>query len=64
MSQEYGISGPEEAKSYLEHPILGLRLRECVATICAHSNKSATYILGDIDALKFRSCLMLFAAVS
>jgi uncharacterized protein (DUF1810 family) len=64
MSHEYGISGPEEARLYLEHAVLGPRLRECVAAICAHTDKSAVDILGRIDALKFWSCLTLFAAVS
>ncbi len=64
MSFKYGITGAEEAKSYLEHSVLGLRLRQCVAAICAHKRKSAADILGDIDALKFRSCLTLFATVA
>jgi Uncharacterized conserved protein len=64
MSYGYGITGAEEARRYLNHPILGPRLRECVAAICAHAGKSADVILGDIDALKFRSCLTLFATVA
>ena len=63
MSYEYGIVSPAEARAYLEHPILGTRLRECVSAICAHKAASAVDILGDTDALKFRSCLTLFAAV-
>ena len=63
MSHQYGIAGLTEAQAYLDHPVLGARLRECVAAICAHHGTSAAEILGDIDAIKFRSCLTLFSAV-
>ena len=62
-SYEYGISDLAEAQAYIEHPILGPRLREAVAAICAHQGVSAVDILGDVDAMKFKSCLTLFAAV-
>lgn len=63
MSHQYGISGLAEAQAYLTHPVLGARLRECVVAICSHEGKSAAEILGDIDAMKFKSCLTLFSAV-
>ena len=63
MSHQYGIAGLAEARAYLEHPVLGPRLRECVSAICAHPGSSAAEILGEIDAMKFRSCLTLFSAV-
>jgi uncharacterized protein (DUF1810 family) len=61
---EYGIAGRAEAEAYLAHPLLGARLIECVEAMLAHPTLSALDILGDIDALKFRSCLTLFDAVS
>jgi len=64
MAYEYGIAGRAEAEAYLAHPLLGERLRECVRTMLAHRGRSAARILGDIDAMKFRSCLTLFDAVS
>lgn len=64
MSHEFGIAGREEAARYLEHPVLGTRLRECVAAVCMHTTKSAVDMLGDLDAMKFRSCLTLFAEVA
>ncbi len=64
MAYEYGLDGRAEAQAYLAHPLLGARLRECVQAMLAHQGRSATSILGDIDALKFRSCLTLFDAVS
>lgn len=60
MSQKYGISGLAEAQAYMDHPVLGSRLVECVQVLLGHRGASAEAILGRIDALKFRSCLTLF----
>ena len=62
MSENYGISGLAEARAYLAHPVLGPRLVECVEAMLAHAGTAAQTILGEVDALKFRSCLTLFAA--
>jgi uncharacterized protein (DUF1810 family) len=56
----YGITGLEEARAYLAHRVLGVRLRECVATLVALGGGDAAEVLGDIDAMKLRSCLTLF----
>jgi uncharacterized protein (DUF1810 family) len=64
MSVRYAISNLEEAKAFLAHPVLGSRLRECVATMNSHSDRSAAAILGEIDARKFQSCITLFVHVS
>jgi uncharacterized protein (DUF1810 family) len=61
MSSRYGIGSLDEAKAYLAHPILGPRLRECVEAVGAHNGMSASQIFGSLDAMKFRSCLTLFA---
>jgi uncharacterized protein (DUF1810 family) len=61
MSVRYAIRSKAEASAYLEHPVLGLRLRECVKAMNAHGGMSASQILGDIDSRKFWSCLTLFA---
>lgn len=60
----YGIAGHAEAAAYLAHPLLGARLRECTRLMLTHPALSAEAILGPVDALKFRSCLTLFAAVA
>lgn len=60
----YGLSGADEASRYLQHPILGPRLIQCVKAITYHSNRTARQMLGETDALKFRSCLTLFEAVA
>jgi uncharacterized protein (DUF1810 family) len=63
-AQEYGIADRAEAAAYLAHPVLGARLHEAVQALLAHADRPAASILGDIDAMKFRSCLTLFDAVS
>lgn len=60
-SRKYGLSGLAEARAYLAHPVLGLRLREATAAMLAHRGADAGDVLGELDALKFRSCLTLFA---
>ena len=63
-SEFYGISSKEEANAYLEHPILGQRLREITQAFLDCDNKSADDILGFPDVLKVRSCMTLFDLVS
>ena len=63
-SEFYGISSKEEAKAYLEHPVLGPRLREITQALLELNNKTADDILGYPDVLKVRSCMTLFDLVS
>ena len=63
-SQYYGINGIEEARAYLNHPILGARLREITAAFLALKGESAEGVFGHLDALKVRSCMTLFNEVS
>lgn len=60
----YGISGIEEATAYLEHPIMGQRIREVSETIMNLPGNDAQAIFGDIDAMKLRSSMTLFDVVS
>lgn len=60
----YGIADRDEAAKYLNHPILGARLREITEALLAHKNESATAIFGDIDATKLRSCMTMFDYLS
>lgn len=64
MARTYAVSGLEEARAYLAHPVLGSRLRECVAAVLAVTGRTAHEIFGSPDDLKFRSCLTLFAHAS
>ena len=60
MAQRFAITSREEAKAYLEHPVLGSRLRECTRLVLNVENRSAEQIFYYPDNLKFRSCMTLF----
>ena len=60
MSRRYAIADLDEARLYLEDPILGERLRENVRLVLGHRSKTAHGIFGSPDDLKFLSCLTLF----
>ncbi len=60
----YAIKSIAEAKAYLDHPILGPRLRECAEAAVGVEGRSASEIFGTPDDLKLRSCATLFACVS
>ncbi|MBA8793576.1 uncharacterized protein (DUF1810 family) [Friedmanniella endophytica] len=64
MAQRYAISGPDEARAYLEHPVLGERLVTCTEAVLGHRDRTAEEILGGIDALKLRSSVTLFGRVA
>ena len=61
MAIKYGIASKEEALAHWHHPILGVRLKECVELVLAVKGRSAFQILGTPDDLKFRSSMTLFA---
>ena len=63
MAEKYGISSREEAEAYLEHPVLGPRLRECTELVNAVQNRSVEEIFGYPDQLKFRSSMSLFSSL-
>jgi uncharacterized protein (DUF1810 family) len=60
----YGIKSIEEAREYLEHPILGKRLRECTEAVLAVENKTIVQIMNTFDDVKLQSCMTLFACVT
>lgn len=64
MAYIYGINGIEEAKAYLEHPVLSARLIEISKALLEHKDELIEDILGDIDAMKLRSSMTLFASIS
>src|SRR5437879_6461964 len=63
-SEFFGIASLREARAYLQHPVLGVRLGECTQLVNAVEGRSAKDIFGEIDAMKFRSCMTLFAKAS
>lgn len=64
-SRFYGLDDEAEAKAYLSHPVLGRRLREITAALLDHSGDDVVKVMGShIDAVKLRSCMTLFDAIS
>ena len=61
MSRRFAIASLDEARAYLEHPLLGLRLRACVDALQGVTGKTAQDVFGEVDAAKLRSSLTLFA---
>jgi uncharacterized protein (DUF1810 family) len=61
MSEAYAIGSLAEARAYLDHALLGPRLRESAQVLLDLEAGSAEQILGGIDALKLRSSMTLFA---
>jgi uncharacterized protein (DUF1810 family) len=58
----FGISSGQEAQAYLQHPILGPRIRECTRLVNAVQSRSIHQIFGYPDDLKFHSSMTLFAS--
>ncbi len=63
-SEFYGIRDLSEAIAYLQDPLLGARLRECVAVLLSQPQASPEAIFGPVDTLKLRSSLTLFASAA
>lgn len=63
-AQYFAISSGGEAKTYLDHPILGPRLRECSRLVTLIKGKSIDRIFGYSDNLKLKSSMTLFAHVA
>jgi uncharacterized protein (DUF1810 family) len=59
-ARRYAISSLEEARDYLEHPVLGPRLLECAQVLSRHADRTAEDVFGSIDARKLRSSMTLF----
>ena len=61
-SQHYAIAGLDEARAYVQHPVLGPRLIEAMRAVLDVEGKTAADIFGTPDDMKLRSCATLFAA--
>jgi len=60
-AQHFAIASCAEAAAYLQHPVLGARLRECTRLVNEVTGRSIEEIFGYPDHLKFRSSMTLFA---
>jgi uncharacterized protein (DUF1810 family) len=57
MATVYGISSRQEAAAYLDHLVLGPRLRECTRLVNLVEGRAIGRILGYPDDMKFRSSM-------
>ena len=62
-SVHFGIRDRAEAQDYLNHPVLGPRLQQITKAVL-DSGQSILSLFGSVDALKFSSCMTLFAAIT
>jgi uncharacterized protein (DUF1810 family) len=63
-AQHYALTGLAEARAYAAHPVLGVRLRECARALAELPESDPERVLGDVDAVKLRSSMTLFAAAA
>jgi len=61
MAQRFAISGLDEARAYLAHPVLGRRLVESAKALTALDVDDPAAVLGSVDAMKLQSSMTLFA---
>jgi uncharacterized protein (DUF1810 family) len=64
MSRRYSIKSLDEARAYLDHPVLGPRLLACVEAALSVDGRSAYQIFGSPDDMKLKSSATLFASVT
>lgn len=64
MAQEYAIRSRDEGIAYLNHEVLGQRLRECVGALLKHQGKRIEDVIGFPDDLKLLSSMTLFASLT
>ena len=60
MAQQFAIASLDEAKAYLQHPVLGKRLRECTQLVLNVDGRTIEEIFPYPDNLKFCSCMTVF----
>ena len=63
LTTRYGLKGREEAKAYMEHPVLSERLI-AAAQVLLDNDKPLNTIFSNLGRLKLRSCMLLFASIS
>lgn len=60
-ARQYGVTGLDEARAYLAHPVLAPRLDQATRAVLAADGLSLRQIFGTPDDLKFHSSMTLFA---
>jgi uncharacterized protein (DUF1810 family) len=60
-SKYYSIQDLNEARNFLEHPILGARLKEISNELLLLNESTANRVFGSPDDLKLKSSMTLFS---
>jgi uncharacterized protein (DUF1810 family) len=60
----YAIRSTAEGQAYLAHPVLGPRLVEAATTARTAPSEDVGTLFGDVDAMKLRSSMTLFARIA
>lgn len=60
-SRFYAIKNLDEAKEFVNHPILGKRLKEITNELLKLKEDNANKIFGSPDDMKLQSCMTLFS---
>ena len=63
-AKKYSIKSAEEARAYLNHSVLGERLKMCTSIVLDIEGRTAEEIFGYPDCLKFHSCMTLFSSLA
>ena len=63
-AQYYEIKNIEEAKEYINHPVLGKRLIEISRVLLKVESDDAREVMGYPDDLKLKSCMTLFSIIA
>jgi uncharacterized protein (DUF1810 family) len=63
-AKRYSIKSLEEARQYLDHPVLGKRLLKCTEAVLALKGGSVSEIFGYPDDMKFKSSMTLFEKIA
>ncbi len=63
-AKRYSIKSMEEARQYLDHPVLGKRLVECTEAVVVLKGVSLSEIFGYPDDMKFKSSMTLFEKIA
>ncbi|BCW68097.1 hypothetical protein NicSoilB4_28600 [Arthrobacter sp. NicSoilB4] len=59
-ARKYAVTGMDEARAYLRHPVLGPRLVESAGVVAGLEDRTAAEIFGGIDERKLHSSMTLF----
>ncbi|MFN7011785.1 MAG: DUF1810 domain-containing protein [Allorhizobium sp.] len=60
-ARRFALRSLDEARAYLDHPLLGPRLRQCCEILLGLPSRSAEQIFGYPDVMKLKSSLTLFS---